>query len=388
VRLDAAHLQDAHAVFGSPDQVIDQRRALYRAVLKVVSERKPLPELGDDVLDNPAVRGHVVAVLEEGVPLMETQCRSIAELVAQGCTKVISGSAVRLASTAAARGALGDALLRISSDLHRHDENAPDLALLTATDKLDHVFSQVTDGIELAVETAPALALDVLPHVSLFAVIVQDSAGRLGSASAREFPGLVLIPEPSSTLEVAEALIHEGAHQKFFDLATARALFGGHSHLAPRFSPSWAPAAAPSWSIEQTFAAWHAYCCLSAFCDALGDSIVHASSLVPHAGKRRLEIGDWLLAHGEYLGQDGHALLGAVLGRVPAARGADMPVDVGRLAAGVADGSLTTSWTGDRALVASRSEPVELFWIRAEDLNQATGAAGSAALRVPEVSTV
>ena len=45
-----------------------------------------------------------------------------------------------------------------------------------------------------------------------------DPSGRLGSASAREFPGLVLFPEPQTALEVAEALIHEGAHQKFFDL--------------------------------------------------------------------------------------------------------------------------------------------------------------------------
>jgi hypothetical protein len=118
---------------------------------------------------------------------------------------------------------------------------------------------------------------------------------------------------------VAEALIHEGAHQKFFDLATTRALFGA---------------------------------------------------------QRYPEIGDWLLAHGECLGQDGHALLGAVTGRRPERNNIDVPVDLGRLSADIADGSLLVREVGERTLVARQSRRAELFWIRSEALGTPSKAGG------------
>ncbi len=33
----------------------------------------------------------------------------------------------------------------------------------------------------------------------------------MGSATVREYPGLVVVPQPTPPLEVAEALVHEGA---------------------------------------------------------------------------------------------------------------------------------------------------------------------------------
>ena len=204
--------------------------------------------------------------------------------------------------------------------------------------------------------------------ILLFAVLARDTAGRLGSASAREFPGLILIPEPRSPLEVAEALIHEGAHQKFFDLATTRALFGEHSGQTPLFSPSWAPAGAPSWPIEQTFPAWHAYCCLSVFRGSLGSLSIHDDSLLPYAEQRRVEIGEWLLSNGDALGRDGHVLLGAVLDRRPTREGTDTSVDVAQSVI-AADGSSLVRRVGERTLVVTRSSRVELLWFRSGDLD-------------------
>ncbi|WP_433290274.1 aKG-HExxH-type peptide beta-hydroxylase [Pseudonocardia sp. CA-142604] len=367
--LGVAELQRAHALFGAPDEVIAQRRALYAALLELFSDDMPLERV-DDMLDSPAVRGHLGAVLAGDTHFVASRCCSIDELVDESCKREIEGCVVRLASSVSAREGLADAVLRISDELQQYGADAPRATLVTTADRPDMgaLFGLLVKGIELAVHLVPALALDLLPHVSLFAILARDASDRLGSASAREFPGLVLIPEPRSPLEVAEALIHEGAHQKFFDLATTRALFGEPSDQPPQFSPSWAPAGAPSWPIEQTFAAWHAYCCLSVVRDSLGTLSVHEDSLLPRAEQRRVEIGEWLLAHGDALGRDGHAFLGAMLDRRPAREGTDTPVDVARSVIAADESSLVRR-VGERTLVVTRSSPVELLWLHSDVLD-------------------
>ncbi|GAA1216299.1 aKG-HExxH-type peptide beta-hydroxylase [Pseudonocardia alaniniphila] len=369
--LGAADLRRAHAIFGLPAEVIEQRRVLYRTLLEMLSGEKPRTGTDEDILDNPATRGHLGAVLAGDEPFTPTKCFPLSELVVEGRTTSVEGCVVRLASTLSAREALAGAVMKVSGELRRHGADTQESALVTTTGRpvAGSLFDRLVDGIELAVRMASMLALDLLPHVSLFAVLTRDAAGRLGSASAREFPGLILLPEPDSSLEVAEALIHEGAHQKFFDLATTRALFGARPYPAPTFLPSWAKPGAPGWPVEQTFAAWHAYCCLSAFHDSLGDLDIHSDSLLPHAEERYPEIGDWLLAHGECLGQDGHALLGAVTGRRPEHISTDVPVDLDRLSADIADGSLLLRKVGERTLVARQASRTELFWIRSKTLD-------------------
>lgn len=375
--LGAADLQSAHALFGLPVDVIEQRRTLYRTLLEMLSGAESGPR-DTDILDNPSTRGHLGAVHAGDEPFTSSKCCPVSELVAEGCTTTVEGCTVRLASTPAAQQALAGAVLQIGGELQRHGSGVPESALVTTGGHPNglELFDRLVDGIELAIRMAPVLALDLLPHVSLFAVLSRDASGRLGSGSAREFPGLILLPEPESSLEVAEALIHEGAHQKFFDLATTRALFGARRCPAPTFSPSWAQPRAPGWPVEQTFAAWHAYCCLSAFHDSLSNLDIHNNSLLPHAGKRHPEIGDWLLAHGERLGQDGHALLSAVTGRRAEHNSSDVPVDLGRLSADIAGGSLLVREVGGRALVARRSGRAELFWIRSEVLDLPSKAGG------------
>lgn len=376
--LGAADLQSAHALFGLPAEVIEQRRTLYRTLLEMLSGEEPRPGADEYILDNPAVRGHLGVVHAGDEPFTPSKCCPVSELVAEGCTTTVEGCVVRLASTPSAQEALAGAVLQISGELQRYGADVPESALVTTTGQPAalSLFDRLVDGIELAVRMAPVLALDLLPHVSLFAVLTRDVSGRLGSASAREFPGLILLPEPETSLEVAEALIHEGAHQKFFDLATTRALFGARPYPAPTFSPSWAQPGAPGWPVEQTFTAWHAYCCLSVFHDSLGNLDTHSDSLLPRAGERYPEIGDWLLAHGECLGQDGHALLGAVTGRRPGRNSIDVPVDLGRLSADIADGSLLRREVGERTLVARQAGRAELFWIRSEALGTPSKAGG------------
>jgi hypothetical protein len=369
--IGAAELQSAHALFGLPAEVIEQRQTLYRTLLEMLSGKEPRPGADEDVLDNPAVRGHLGAVLAGDEPFTPSKCCPVSALVAEECTTTVGGCVVRLASEASAQEALAGAVLQISGELQRYGADVAESALVTTAGHPAalSLFDRLVDGIEFAVRMAPVLALDLLPHVSLFAVLTGDASGRLGSASAREFPGLILLPEPDTSLEVAEALIHEGAHQKFFDLATTRALFGARPYPAPTFSPSWAQPGAPGWPVEQTFAAWHAYCCLSAFHDSLGKRNIHSHSLLPRAAERYPEIGDWLLAHGECLGQDGHALLGAVTGRRPERNCTDLPVDLGRLSADRADGTLLVREVGERTLVARQSGRAELFWIRSKALD-------------------
>jgi hypothetical protein len=131
----------------------------------------------------------------------------------------------------------------------------------------------------------------------------------------------------------------------------------------PGFVPSWARPAAPPWPLEQTFAAFHAYCCLSAFAELVppGHGIAAAApSLLPMAGERSEEIGDWLLRHGEFLGGDGHTLIEGLLGHRPdsPAAAAPIPFDLE-----LTSDEIIVRRLGSRTLIGRRGRPIELFWV-------------------------
>jgi hypothetical protein len=155
--------------------------------------------------------------------------------------------------------------------------------------------------------------------------------------------------------EAAEAFIHEGAHQKFFDLAITRAVFGPNQYAAPPMRPSWAPGTA--WPLEQTFAAWHAYRCLTVLAEALHRHTLPAASLLQVAAPRAAELGRWLAAHGEYLGPDGHDLLESVDGYRSAC---PAPTQLGSAPLGP---SASVRRVGGRTLVAHRTNPIEVYWL-------------------------
>lgn len=360
----AGDLRRAHAEIGHTEQVIAQRRVLYSTVLDIVTDADTDPDHHVDLLDSPALRGNLGEVLNGTGAYRPDVCVPLGALAAPGFTTAVAGLPVRLASSPSAGVALEGARRRVNDELHRHgDDNASLAFLLGANDPATvAAFGHLVDGLQLAIDVAPDLALDLLPHVSLFAVLTIDGAARLGSASAREFPGMILIPEPETPIEVAEALIHEGAHQKFFDFATTRTLFGSTEGM--QFTPSWAPGLAPAWPIEQTFAAWHAYCCLSAFAHALpGNSSLPAHSLLDKAEVRATELGSWLLDNGKALGPDGHALLFQLLGRTPADPSPHVETPLSALGYSPGGPEWTERKAGDRTLVARRAAPPELYWV-------------------------
>lgn len=344
------HIARAHGRFGSATEIVEQRRAVYRLAVELLDPTGP--EIGPDRLDNPMSRGHLGEVLSGRAAYSRQELRPLAEL-----TGPVSGP-VRVLDRGA--DALAPALTRVGTELRRHraDDRLPAL-LTTRAAGFGKARRVLLDGVALAARVLPALAADLLPHVALFA-LVRDESGRLGSASAREFPGLVVLPAPSVALEAAEAFLHEGAHQKFFDLAITRAVFGGNQHAAPPMRPSWAVGA--GWPLEQTFAAWHAYRCLTALAEVSDPP--PGPSLLPFAAERAGELGDWLRGHGGYLGPDGHRLLAEVDGRAP-----DDPPSDPLAAAGSpwapppSDPAARTSHFDGRTLVAWPGRPVEFAWL-------------------------
>jgi hypothetical protein len=350
----------AHALLGPSAELIEHRRAVYLTAIELLTGDSP-PVVEHGVLDNPMVRGHLGEVLTGAVRYDRDFLRPVTALTTESSSFMVSGFPVRVAAAARAQFDLTGALRRIGVELDRHGTGGQAPGVITADRPIFGVaYDRLRHGVELAAEVAPELVQDLLPHVTLIAVL-DDTSGRVGSASVREYPGLVMVPSPASSLEASEALIHEGAHQRFFDLAITRAMFGANQHAAPKFVSSWAAPNAPHWPIEQTFAAFHAYCCLGAFAENLPTMRrVAAQSLLPVAAKRAAEIGDWLLRHGEFLGTDGHALIEGLLGRRPGHPPAAELVPAIRE---ITRDEAIVHRLGRRTLIGRRTSPVELFWV-------------------------
>jgi hypothetical protein len=367
VSLSAEAVRRAHERIGRADEVVEQRRALYATVIEL--EAAPGEELSvdADVLDNPVVRGHLGEVLGGRTEFSRDQLGQLTALVAPDYVTDIRGHTVRLASAPGAEQALEGVLRRVGDELRRQGDDNIRLRLVTTAsrDELDEANRHLIEGLRLAVRWAPDLALDLLPHVSLFAVVDGGEAGRLGSASAREFPGVVLIPQPRTPLEVAEAFVHEGAHSKFFDFGTTRRMLGALSASAPRFMRSWAPPGAPSWPLEQSIAAWHAYRCLDVFGRYLDVGVpLHDDSLLPAAATRADEIGEWLRSCGRFLGADAHELIAHLDGSRPSDAPPAEEADLSTVEQATGSGDLLVRRAGSRTLVAKRGTPPELYWMQ------------------------
>ncbi len=364
----ASDLPRIHARIGSPDEVLLRRRAVYHLAAAMATGSPLSTDLALDVVDNPMLRGHVAEVLAGTADFDDRRVRSLRAVVSNAGSWDELGLPVRIASTLNAADELSVALRRIDAELGRNGAGGLDDVLVhEGAPGFSPMLEMVRTGIRLAANTARDLVVDLLPHVALLAVISHDHAGRLGSASVREFPGLVVLPEPASALEVAEALVHEGAHQKFFDLAIVGSVFGGRHHYAPLFEPSWAGPGAGPWPFEQVVAAFHAYCCLAAFWKDSDTSVratVHDGSLLPLAADRAEEIGQWILANSEYLGRDGADLVGRLTGRdVLAAEGQGISPDMLLADTAASAERVAARRCGAWMLVMRWTAPVELTWM-------------------------
>jgi hypothetical protein len=366
VAITGGEIRDLHASFGAVDELLERRRAIYRLTLEAASAEggtgvSATELLAEAVVDNPAVRGHLAEVLGGTAELDLRNLWTLDDLVVVPSAPG-QEAPVRLVSRPETADALRGALRRLGADLGDPGFVArPDILLLAGAAGFDAVARTVSTGVAMALDLAPELIEDLLPHVALFAVLQGEAAGRLGSASVREYPGLVLLPEPRTPLEVAEALVHEGAHQKFFDLAMTNHVLA--TAPAQRFSPPWSVERA-GWPFEQCVAAFHAYCCLRAFFDRIPDTVeLHDHSLLPVAAERAACIGNWLVGHGGHLGAEGQAFVGGLNGREFAASPA------GSQDACIVEDIMTSSdrvfrrHCGNRTLVLRWERPISLFWL-------------------------
>jgi len=268
---------------------------------------------------------------------------------------------------------LAEALDAVGEELDRQQAASGRLSLVTeaAGERFDHALEVLRAGVALARSTSDELINDLLPHITLVGIIDPQHAGRLASASPRRFPGLVLLESPQSSIDAAEALVHEGAHQKLFDLAITHDLLADRSEECPPFHPPWMPADR-RWPLEQTLAAGHAYACLARLARDLnlltGDQVIAANSLLSVASERCGMVIEWLLEMGDHLGADANTLLEGLSGIEP--HPADLRVERPcRADSGyaVAPGlQLHRCEDADRVLVGCPGQPPELFWVDAD----------------------
>jgi hypothetical protein len=339
-----------HARIAPADALVDERRALYRLAVDLFT---PGTGLSDNLLDHPIVRYEIGKALAGHGELDLARLHEVAEL--KTC-----GAGIEVAADPRSAELL-EAPLRIVAPAGTSPKP------LTEADgaRFDTMVEIVTEGVRLFRRLAPATADDLLAHVSMLAVLKAETSGGVMSASSRYVPGLVLIDEPATPIEVAEALVHEGAHEKFFELAITHEFLDSHAEDVEEFETSWSHA---RWPLEQTFAAWHAYSCLAQFADTCGGEELGPVSLLPKARERADEIGRWLVAHEGDLGPDARWLLRALVGE-PAADRAEVhkaaPIRDDERFRVVPDVRHRRARSG-RVVVGRRTAPPTIFWLSAD----------------------
>lgn len=370
-RTPTSDIPAIHAAIATPSALRRERRALYQFAIELLrpdSSQQPGPDVLDpDVLDSPVARHQLGEALAGRVVLSE------ADLVPLGALSrpdtAVEG--IDVASRPVANTLLARALETVWAELGRQRAAAGPAALLTEDygELFASALAVLRAGATLARTVSPELADDLFGHIALVGIVDPQRAGRLASASPRNFPGLVLLETPSR-LAAAEALMHEGAHQALFDLAITHDLLNAASDRGPSFHPPWRPE--HRWPIEQTLAACHTYCCLARFEQDLRTSgqtdVVGTDSLLPHARARSEILGQWLVDNGDYLGADAHTLLAALLGYAPR----ELPAVESSSSVLPADYTVDTELevrrcgSASRVLVGRPSRPPELYWVSAD----------------------
>jgi hypothetical protein len=358
-----------HAAIAPSSALKRERRALYQLAIELLRGDCPyVPDVLDpDVIDSPLARNRIGDALAGRATLACAELIGISAVAGVGsCSQDLP-----VASRPEANNLLAGALNTVGAELRRQQAAAfAPLELLTEADGVcfTSALAVLRDGVALARIVSPELIDDLLAHVALVGVIDPRRAGLFVSASPRAFPGLILLKSPRSSIEVAEALIHEGAHQKLFDMAITHDLLDVDSDRCSPFHPPWAPTE-HLWPLEQTLAAWHAYSCLAWFGhDAgvtAGARVIEASSLLPAASERSEILGQWLLNKGDYLGTDAHMLLNGLIGRRPRTTRTTKHYSSAKAVDYVVNTPLKFRRCGspDRVLVGRPLQPPQLYWI-------------------------
>ncbi|GAA5167102.1 aKG-HExxH-type peptide beta-hydroxylase [Amycolatopsis dongchuanensis] len=349
---------EVHAALAPADALLAERRALYRLAVEVCASA-PCTR-SDDQLDNPLFRFRVGEALAGRSTFDPTADDSLDDVI----TRLHAGP-LRLDVATGAQA--GDRLADALSVVHAQSgiPGPPPRPLTEADGERHHrALTLVQAGLAKAAEVIPRLAADLVPHTGLLVVLDRDTSRGLVSASSRLFPGLILIDEPACAYDVAEALVHEGAHQKFFDLAITHDFLAEDLSRDRIFRPSWSGA---SWPVEQVIAAFHAYACLAQFAEEVvrrGETgLLGENSLLLSARARETEIGRWLLGAEDALEGDARWLLRTFLraeGNPPEIPGETAPA--GRYVLDPLVRLARMAATG-RVLAARPGSPPQLHWL-------------------------
>jgi hypothetical protein len=354
-----------HAAIAAPSTLQRERRALYQLAADLLEQGDP-QVLEPDVIDSPLARHRIGDALAGHANLVSSTLVGINALAAPGS----AAHDLRVVSRPEANTLLAAALRTVGAELGAQQAAFGPPALLTDTDGERFISARniLRDGVALARSVSPELVNDLLGHIALVGFIDPQLAGRLVSASPRTYPGLILLKAPRKGIEVAEALVHEGAHQKFFDLAITHDLLAADSDRCPSFHPPWMPTER-RWALEQTLAACHAYACLARFGHEAGIAaqaqLLGPESLLPVASERSKILGHWLVGQGNYLGNDAHTLLDGLIGQRPHALPPIKSCSGAVASDYVTDAALEFRRCGspDRVLVGRPSQPPQLYWV-------------------------
>lgn len=335
----------AHARITSRDQVVADRRALYRLALALVGADRDGP-VPDHVVDDPAVRYAVGEVLGG-----RADPRGLRAVVGASAPRACGPAVVRDAATARV---LAPALAAVAQEA---GGTAPGL-IVDGDPRFPRVADEVAAGLDHARALLPELYADLVGHVALVGILDPEHSGAVVSASSRVMPGVILL-RPGGPLEVAESVVHEAAHQRLFDLALTRDMLRADADGDVGCRPSWRTV---TWPREQTLAAFHAYACLAELRAALpGSPALAPHSVLPAAAVRARELGEWLFARPDLLGADAGRLVAALLGR-PAPIGPG-PADLPAGRSYRAGPSTVVPTAEERCLVGLPGAVPRLFWL-------------------------
>ncbi|MGW2953525.1 aKG-HExxH-type peptide beta-hydroxylase [Streptomyces eurythermus] len=124
------------------------------------------------------------------------------------------------------------------------------------------------DAVALMRETAPELCAGLFQHARYLVAV--DGPDAFDSASTREIPGAAFValrcmrtPE-----RLAEAMLHEFVHLRFYDLQMTRSVFVADydTRTAPTVAPEWhRNSPVTRWPVDRALAAAHVYVHLAAW---------------------------------------------------------------------------------------------------------------------------
>lgn len=359
-----------HSSIAPTRTLLQERRALCQFATELLDPRHP-EILTLDVIDSPLARSHIGHALAGRVRFNRSQLVSI-NAVTEDATQLVN---LHVASQPEANLLLTGALETVRVELNRQTVASTPPILLTKEDgnRFTSAHAVLRSGMELALLVSPGLVEDLLGHITLLGIFDEQCTDRLASASSRSFPGLILL-STSSAVAVAEAIVHEGAHQKLFELAITHDFLDATSDQCPPFYPPWR--SGDHWPLEQALAAFHAYCCLEQFGQHLDRAglvpQLGSDSLIPFSSQRSDILGKWLSDRINYLGTDAQKLIDGLLGR---SIGTATKVDSrsGALIADeyIVDPDLKFRRCGPpaRVLVGRPSRPPEIFWVSEDAAN-------------------